>query len=197
LAQDILTVTLESTCLRAPIATRAKMGDSRFHEDTSMLSAHERNEIHKAFWVIETAEAENRMMCKVTMEIVTNITRSQRHMPPAYVSTFESTLINAEELKLKLTPLFIAHATSRAGSAPRELDSLTAFIRNALKANPELTQNDLLHALKKAAKDGGPTVDHDGKRITFTTARGQSKDVSINVLKDRLSRAKKQMRSSN
>jgi hypothetical protein len=89
------------------------------------------------------------------------------------------------------------HMWSRAGSAPRELDSLGRFIRDALKENPKLTQNDLVHALKKAAKDGGPTVDDDGKRVTFLTAQGQIKEVSINVLKDRLSRAKKQMRSNN
>jgi hypothetical protein len=101
-----------------------------------MLSAHERNEIHKAFWDIET------------------------------------------------------------GSAPRTPDPLAQFIRNALKSNPELSQNDLLHALRKAHKEGAG-VEVDGDRIGFLTARGKPKDVSISVLKDRLSRAKKQMRSKN
>jgi hypothetical protein len=182
--------------VRTPIVTRAKMGDSRFHEDKSMLSDLERNEIHKAFWVIETAEAENRMMCKVTMEIATNITRSQRHTPPAHVSTFESILVDAEELKWTLTRHFVARATSRAGSAPRTPDPLAHSIRKALKANPKVTQCNLLHALRKAHKEGAG-VEVDGDRIRFVTAGGERKDVSTRILKDRLSRAKKQMRSKN
>jgi hypothetical protein len=160
-----------------------------------MLSAHERNEIHKAFWVHETAKSARQMGCDEIMTIAMNrITfENDRRVPPKWCSTFEGALAEAEKTSRLLTSLVIRRATRRAGSAPRTQDALNVAIRNALVSNPKLSQNDLLHALTKASKEGGD-VDVDGERIKFTTARGKQQEVSTRVLKDRLSRAKKQMR---
>jgi hypothetical protein len=164
-----------------------------------MITAQELNEIHKAFWLIETAEAENRMRSKEVAEIATNLIKFEgdRRVPLAWRKTFECALAEAGTLNGLLTPHIVRQAASRAGSAHRIPDELRLFILHALRSKPELTRNDLLHALKKAGRSGGPSLDADGEHVTFMTARGKPKTVSINVLKDRLSRVKKQMRSEN
>jgi hypothetical protein len=160
-----------------------------------MIAINELNEMYRNFWLVETAEAENRMREPGVVALAVHFVKSEgdRRIPFTYRVTFELALAQACEAK----SLIVEHATRRAGSASRKLDPLGRFIAQAVESNPRLSQRALVHALKKAVEADGPIAEVTENHVVFTADNGKFREISIEVLKDRLSRSKKRRLTRN
>jgi hypothetical protein len=174
-----------------------------------MVTPTEINEINAKFWEVESKKAEQRMSEPVVRDIALDRVESdfKRHIPARYQISLELALVEAEQSK--------RHFSRRGGRADKT-DALQDFIIAVLRKKPNITVTQLLDKLKLAAQPGSPIEEVTDEEIAFVqqmdkrgrrgaTREGQggrsprenaSRSAPISGLKDRLSRARKKLKST-
>jgi hypothetical protein len=112
--------------------------------------------------------------------------------------TLDGALAAEEQTALKSADHIEARVVSRrarrAGSVAK-VDGLQGFINSIVEKRPKITVPELLDKIRAEVGSGGPIVDLDKTSIWFVGAHDQSRSATISGLKDRLSRAKRKMKS--
>jgi hypothetical protein len=174
-----------------------------------MVTPTEINEINAKFWEVESKKAELRMSDPLVRDIALARVQSdfKRYPPAEYQISLEAALLEAEESKRRF---------SRRGGRADKSDALQDFIIAVLRKQPKITVAQLLDKLRLAAQPGGPIEEVTNEEIAFVqqmnkrvrrgaTREGQggrepregaSRSAPITGLKDRLSRARKKLKST-
>jgi hypothetical protein len=174
-----------------------------------MVTPTEINEINAKFWEVESKKAELRMSDPLVRDIALARVESdfKRYIPARYQISLEAALAEAEQSK--------RHFSRRGGRADKS-DALQDFIIAVLRKRPKITVTLLLEKLKIAAQSGGAIEEVTNEEIAFVepmnkrarrgaTREGQggrepresaSRSAPISGLKDRLSRARKKLKST-
>jgi hypothetical protein len=167
------------------------------------------NEMNAKFWEVESKKAEQRMKDPLVRDIALARVESdfKRYIPVKYQISLELALVEAEQSK--------RHFSRRGGRADKT-DALQDFIIAVLRKKPNITVTQLLEKLILAAQPGGPIEEVTDEEIAFLEqtnkrARGgaaregqggrapresASRSAPISGLKDRLSRARKKLKST-
>jgi hypothetical protein len=157
-----------------------------------MVTIEEINENNEKFWKEKTRETDERMKDKAVLEAALARLHTERFLPVKYQTDFGPTLEQAEQDQLRFARSFARH-----GGAAKKTDALQKFIEAAVQAKRATTVPELLDMLRNAAQPGGPIEDIDEENVSFLGANGRLRDAPISGLKDRLSRAKKELKSKN
>ena len=175
-----------------------------------MVTPTEINEINAKFWEVESKKAELRMNDPLVRDIALARVESdfKRYIPARYQISLELALVEAEQSK--------RHFSRRGGRADKT-DALQDFIIAILRKEPKITVTQLLVKLRLATQPGGPIEEVTDKDISYieqkdkeralkdATRRGRggrtpvesvSRSAPISGLKDRLSRARKKLKST-
>jgi hypothetical protein len=85
--------------------------------------------------------------------------------------------------------------TNRRNASQPRRDELQKWIIKFLKGQPEATRTDVLRQMRKAVHTDSIIVDVSETTISFTDRNGQTLDAKISGLKNRVSRARKSLKS--
>ena len=158
------------------------------------------NRINAEFWEVESKNLEERMKDPVLREAAFARLRSERMRGVTVKEqiTLDGALAAEEQTALKSADHIEARVVSRrarrAGSVAK-VDGLQGFINSIVEKRPKITVPELLDKIRAEVGSGGPIVDLDKTSIWFVGAHDQSRSATISGLKDRLSRAKRKMKS--
>lgn len=149
------------------------------------------NQTNREFWekrqeIVERQLADDAVRMHAFAELEQD---QQRGVPVPYQRTVEDALQRAEDLKAAV----ISQRLRRAASAPRP-DRLQALIVEIVEKSPTITCPALLERLRQCAGDG-VVEEIDDDEIWFVDGKGKGEHTPISGLKDRLTRAKKKVRS--
>jgi hypothetical protein len=112
--------------------------------------------------------------------------------------TLDGALAAEEQTALKsadhLEARVVSRRARRAGSVEK-VDALQSFINSVVEKRPKIIVPELVDKIRAEAGSGGAIVDLDERYIWFVGAHDQSRSATISGLKDRLSRAKKKIKS--
>ena len=148
------------------------------------------NRRNLAFWQSERKKMERRMTHPAILASALDRMKTEaKRVPVYYQSTFEEFLAAAERDWQRF-----AKYRGQMGGKARRGDSLEMVIKKFVRKNPAISEQDVLNKLK--AHQGIPPIqDVDEDTLSFTNHDGHTKVVKRSALKDRVSRAKKQIRS--
>jgi hypothetical protein len=181
-----------------------------------MVTPADINEINAKFWRTESKKAEQRMRDPAVRDIALARVASdfKRYMSAGDQISLEAALTEAEQSKRQLERGF-----ARRGGRAVKSDPLQDFILAALRIKPNITAPQLLDDLKRAAQPGGPIEEVDDEVIAFIDVKDKRRSMEkpeghpirkgnggrkpqvvgrsarISGLKDRLSRARKKLKS--
>ena len=149
------------------------------------------NRRNKDFWQDEKCQMDRRMADDAVRECALEVIYGElcRRLPTHYQSSIESALADAERAKHR----FLSQQARMGGKAGKA-DRLNELIREIVQRRPTVTAPELLELLH-GRKGAGTIEDIDEEAIWFTTRDGGSKRATISGLKDRLSRAKRDLNS--
>ena len=156
------------------------------------------NERNRKFWEAESAQAERRMadpdvFHRATLDMDGE---AARLLPVYYQKSVEQALQDAEALFDDPALQKRAHRRlSRLGGSSKKTGALQEVILEAVRKHPEMTVQELLRHLQSLQCLRQVVDDIDAEAIFFTDRDGHSKKAPVSGLKDRLSRAKKALRS--
>jgi hypothetical protein len=163
-----------------------------------VITADEMNRRNKAFWDCENKLMQERLQKPEILTVAVRDLESEawRQVPIRNRKTFESALQDAEEVAAILVgPSFQAsmqNAARKAGSAPKS-DALALLIREIVRAQPDISLAELISKLD-GQREPGIIQDLEDGGIWFANGPNDSKHAPVSGLKDRLSRAKKEIR---
>jgi hypothetical protein len=158
------------------------------------------NRINAEFWEVESKKLEERMKDPVLREAAFTRLRSERLRGVCVKkqTTLDGALAAEEQTALKSADHIEARVVSkrarRAGSAEK-VDALQSFINSVVKKRPKITGPELRDKIRAEVGSGGGLVDLDKTHIWFVGVHDQLRSTTIRGLKDRLSRAKRKMKS--
>jgi len=119
-----------------------------------------------------------------------------RLLPVYYQKSFEEALQDAAALFEDPVLLKRTHRhLSRLGGSSKKTDALQQVILEEVQKRPAITVTDLLKHLQSLQDLRQVVDDIDEEAISFTDRNGHPKNAPISGLKDRLSRAKKALKS--
>ncbi len=151
---------------------------------------------YRKFWAEQQHIAERRIEIPDVLELALGAMAAemQRRLPLAWQVSLFDALQDAEAAKRGI----LFKQSQRAGSV-NKTDALEAFIIEAVRTDPSIALPQLLDRLQREQQPGGwlEDIDEAEGTIWFRNAAGRSKTAQISGLKDRLSRAKKKVRSEN
>ena len=166
----------------------------------ALLTTKDLNEQNRRFWQIQSDLLEKRMSDELLFDIATMDMRSETHrqIPIYSQKTLEQALADAEKVKNAFQSDF-----SRKGGSAHRCDALQSLIETIVVENPKITQGQLLRELRRDRAVGivtsideeSDTLADEAKEINFVNEDGTPKTASVSGLKDRLSRAKRQIAS--
>jgi hypothetical protein len=149
------------------------------------------NRLNRDFWERERIYAESRMadatILKTGLELL-NLD-SQRGVPLCWQKPFEMALAEGERLKR----LVMSQEGKKAGEA-KKTDALQQVIVDVVRVRPDITSPQLRDYLRERCNTP-PLEGIDGDAILFAGHGGRTGGAPISGLKDRLTRAKKSLRS--
>jgi hypothetical protein len=162
------------------------------------ISVKELNARNRTFWDLESAKTERRIADPLIFQrAVADIdSETRRLVPPQCQKSFEEALQEAEALYED--PSFkqrVRRELSQLGGTAKKTDKLQALILEAVRGKPSITELELLGHLQ-SLEDLGVIQEIAGGCIYFTNYGERTKKAPLSGLKDRLSRAKKALRSS-
>jgi hypothetical protein len=157
-----------------------------------MITADEWNERNARFWLVKNKETEERMIDRPVLEaaLARLLSDSKRFLPAKYQIDFGPALAEAEQQKRHFARHFARH-----GGKAKKTDLLQQRILAAVRKKPDTKAPELLEMLRNEAQLGGPIVEITKKYISFDIGDGRLRNAAISGLKDRLSRAKKELKS--
>ena len=149
------------------------------------------NRRNKEFWQNQKNLMERRMADHAIREYAFEVISGElrKNLPMYYQTPLEQALADAERVKRR----FLSEQ-ARAGGKVIKADALNERIGQIVKRRPSVTSDDLLEMLREE-RGLGVIEDVEEGKIFFTTGNGRSKSAKISGLKDRLSRAKRPLRS--
>ena len=149
------------------------------------------NTRNKDFWRDEKRQMERRMADDAVRERALEVIYGElcRRVPTYYQLSIEAALADAERAKHR----FLSQQ-ARTGGKAGKADSLNELIGEIVQRRSTVTVPELLEFLR-GGQGEGTIQDIDEEAIWFTTRDGRSKSAKISGLKDRLSRAKRDLRS--
>lgn len=156
------------------------------------------NERNRKFWEAESAQAERRIadpdiLHRATADVQGEATRL---LPVNYQKSFEQALQDAAALLEDPVLLKRTHRRlSRLGGSSKKTDALQEVILGAVQKRPAITERDLLRHLQSLQCLRQVVDDINEETIFITDRDGRSKEAPVSGLKDRLSRAKKALKS--
>ena len=156
------------------------------------------NTRNRAFWEAESAQAERRMadpdvFHRATVDMHGEVARL---LPVYYQKSFEKALQDVAALSEDPVLLKRTHRhLSRLGGSSKKTDALQEVILEEVQKRPAITVTDLLKHLQSLQDLRQVVDDIDDGAIFFTDRNGHSKKAPVSGLKDRLSRAKKALKS--
>ncbi len=149
------------------------------------------------FWAFQAKELDRRIQHPELVDYGLKVIADEerRQVPHTNRKSLESALADGEEAARILLPQsrrIIAQEIGGAGGRARRPDPLNELIGSIVRTRPTITHVELLKVLKAQAP--GPVLDDVGpESIGYIDASGNLKDVPVSGLKDRLSRARKQL----
>jgi hypothetical protein len=154
----------------------------------AMVSLNQKN---KLFWQGQKVQMERRMADAVIRESAFELicAELQRRMPTRYQTPIELALAGSERLKYRFL-----RQQARIGGKASKADPLNELIAEIVRRRPTVTEFELLQLLRQE-QGIGKIQDIDEEAIWFATRGGGLKSAKISGLKDRLSRAKRHLRS--
>jgi hypothetical protein len=161
------------------------------------ISPAEINDRNKQFWTSETAKAERRMADPGILHLAVRDLESyaKLFLPIYHQKSFEQALEDADcSINNAIISSALQRRFSRRGGLARKSDALQVLILEIVTNTPSITEPELITELQ-ARQSGGIIEDVSDGSIWFTSHSGHSKMASLSGLKDRLSRAKKAIRS--
>jgi len=176
------------------------MGHRGINRAMTKITPSDLNRINAEFWEVESKKMEERMKDPVLREAAFARLRSERlrGVPVKSQMTLEAAFAAEEQAALKsavhVEARVVSNLARRAGSAEK-VDALQSFINSVVEKRPKITGPELFEKIRAEVGSGGPIVDLDKTRIWFVGAHDQSRSATISGLKDRLSRAKRKMKS--
>jgi hypothetical protein len=182
-------------------------GDSTAIPVGRFRTLREVNERNCQFWLEQSSLMEQRVADEDVLCTAVNDLQSEalRQVPAYSRKSFEGALETATDVKLR----FQRHAAksfqiafSKKGGRTPKTDALQKLILQIVRESPDISQQQLLHKLKK---DGGGVVlgidaendvlRGDIREIHFVGRAEREETARVSGLKDRLSRARKQINS--
>lgn len=149
------------------------------------------NQLHRGFWLHQRALLQGRMANEAVRLSAFEVIDAQQlqGMPLRHRATLERALEDAERIGRRFS---LQHA--RKGGRARKADALQNLIEEIVQAQPAISARWLRQKLESlqgidVIQDVGDGV------IFFTNHDGGTKEASLAGLKDRLSRAKRKLRS--
>ncbi len=158
------------------------------------------NRRNQEFWPPQSQLRDRRMSDEVLFETATADMQSETlRVPIKCQKSLEQALADAEKSKSTFQTAF-----SRKGGRAPKCDPLQGLIREIVLAKPKITQGQLLRELKSNRVAGviskideqSDVKADEPKMIHFVEDDGTPKTARVSGLKDRLSRAKKNIRAN-
>jgi hypothetical protein len=155
------------------------------------MTAEELNEKHTRFWADQAEFLTRRMTDDAVRGTALGLIREQevRGLPVRYRLSLEQALETAEKIGQRFSAEW-----SRKGGKAKKTDALQILIDNIVERRPSISTDQLARELRRRERIEVIDEIADG-RITFINTDGRLKDARLCGLKDRLSRAKKKLRS--
>ena len=159
------------------------------------ISPAEINDRNKQFWTSETAKAERRMADPGILHLAVRDLESyaKLFLPIYHQKSFEQALEDASINNAIISSALHRRFSHRGGLATKT-DALQQIILKIVEKKPSITQPELVEQLRAHQHDG-VIDDIDDADISFRAHTGKLKTAPLFGLKDRLSRAKKAIRS--
>ena|ERR1700676_186607 len=157
----------------------------------SLQTLKEINEGNSRFWREQRSLFDERMANDAIRETAFEALQAQqlRAVPLTYQVPLEKALEDAARAEQRFST-----QRARRGGTARKTDSLQLLIQQIVTHHPDISKDELLKTLR--ANQGIDSVeDIDEDTIHFTNHDGRPKKAAISGLKDRLSRAKKKLKS--
>jgi hypothetical protein len=158
------------------------------------------NQANRLFWAEQQILMDSRISDKSLLELALADLNSEydRGVPVRARKTFEKAFDDVEKVRRLFHVKF-----SQKGGQKRKHDVLQEMIDGFVSANPNISEKDLLSRLKKEIGEGtiesigseAACLTGDDSLIRFFDDNGREKTASVRGLKDRLSRAKKEINS--
>jgi hypothetical protein len=150
------------------------------------------NKRNKELWRAQQKFMEARMADEAIAAVALKAMafEGQRQVPTSSQTNLEMALVEAEEAKR----IFLSHL-GRSGGKSKKCDALQELIMQIVRQSPSITHKQLLERLREHCPIP-PTEEIDDGTIFFTSREGRAAEAKISGLKDRLSRARKQIRAN-
>jgi hypothetical protein len=163
-----------------------------------MISISELNELNDRFWKEQNVLRDERIADEVIRE--TSFSRlsseQERGLPTYYQTPIEKLLADAEGDKQRFKQRFL-YDQARKGGQAKKTDALQQEIVKLVRRDPAITEARLKDMLT-SDRFSQLIVEFDEETISFQpgdSKHGRLKEARISGLKDRLSRAKKSLKS--
>ena len=160
-----------------------------------VITPEEMNRRNQVFWAQQGRLMRERLARPELLALALKYLADEanRLVPVKYRMGFEQALQFAEESSDILLKSVQVAAARKAGSAPKA-DALQVFIKQLVSRQPSMSLTELVKMLEEQ-QGLGFIEDIDKHELSFIGGRKGSKTVPISGLKDRLSRAKRAVRS--
>jgi len=149
------------------------------------------NRRHSEFWAVESPKLERRLADAQLVALATEDMASEtlRGIPTRYLKSMERAYEDAETRRT-----VIRSGDGSRGGRPPSGDALQRLIEEIVMRHPTISASALLARLRDRQHQG-VIEDIDDGRICFVDASGAGRSASISGLKDRLTRARKSVKS--
>jgi hypothetical protein len=149
------------------------------------------NRQNREFWELQKRLTEARLADEAVLATAVESIGSelQRRVPVYFQKTFDTALAEADNARQR----FLTQLGRRGGTA-KKCDALQQLIMEIVCRRPSITKQQLLARLRDQ-RPIPPIIDVDDETIYFTSRGNKEAGAKISGLKDRLSRAKKQLRT--
>ena len=150
------------------------------------------NQRNRDFWEVQKRLTATRMANEEILAAALEALafEDQRRVPVYFRNTFQHALAEADDARRR----FLGQQ-SRKGGRARKSDPLQDLIVDIARQRPNITERELLEWLKDQCPIP-PIAEIVDETISFASRDGRLAEAPISGLKDRLSRAKKQIRNS-
>ena len=159
------------------------------------------NQRNQQFWSEQSGLLSSRIqdepLYKIAMQDISE--QTSMRVPPRWLKSLEQALAHADHSRTILT-----HAFARKGGKAAKADALQRLIIEIARAEPNINTRQLLGKIRTMAKGGNSIIsrvgpkpdapDDQNQQIHFENS-GESKSAPVSGLKDRLSRAKREILS--
>lgn len=152
------------------------------------------NETNAKFWALKAREQERLMNNPALVESAMARVQSEfrRGVSVRNQISFEVALFEADGDRRR-----VARQSGRLGGKARKDDPLQEIVSRIVRETPKITCAELQRKLAQMQQPGGPIEDVDDDSISFVNAKGRGYTAKISGLKDRLSRARQNLKSNN